>query len=117
MLGYIHGRLTQIKQNLAPFRNVAILAVGDFHQLPPVKGIPLYKNSLLDLWQDNFRITTLSKIMRQNNVKFAEMLNRFRVHKKGTPISDDDMKVLEERSNAIKPDDLLHVYHARHKMQ
>ena len=110
MLGYIHGRLTQIKQNSAPFGNVAILAVGDFYQLPPVKGIPLYRNSLLDLWQDNFRITTLSKIMRQNNVEFAEMLNRFRVHKKGTPISDDDMKVLEERSKAIKPDDVLHVY-------
>ena len=39
-----------------------------------------------------------------------KMLNCFRVHNKRTPISDDDMKVLEERSNAIKPDDVLHVY-------
>ena len=110
ILGYVHGRLGQIKQNSAPFGNVAILAVSDFYQLPPVKGIPLYKNSVSDLWGDNFKITTLSKIMRQNNVQFAEMLNRFRVHNKGTPISDDDIKVLEERSNAIKPDDVLHVY-------
>ena len=31
ILGYVHGRLGQIKQNSAPFGNVAILAVGEFY--------------------------------------------------------------------------------------
>ena len=74
-----------------------------------MKGIPSYKKSVSDLWGDNFKITTLSKIMCQNNVQVAEMLNRFRVQNKRTTISNDDMKVLKEISNAIKPDDILHV--------
>ncbi|XP_074661914.1 uncharacterized protein LOC141914585 [Tubulanus polymorphus] len=37
MLGYVHGRLRQIKQcaDYSPFGNVSIIAVGDFY--PPVK--------------------------------------------------------------------------------
>ncbi|KAJ8042543.1 ATP-dependent DNA helicase PIF1 [Holothuria leucospilota] len=55
MLMYIHARLQQIKRtsHTIPFGNVAVLAVGDFHQIPPVKGKPLFKQdpgSLVDLW-------------------------------------------------------------------
>lgn len=43
ILTYIHGRLCQLKQSKKPFGNIAILAVGDFYQLPPVRASPLYK--------------------------------------------------------------------------
>ena len=53
MLWYIHGRLRQLKQTRddSPFGNVLTLAVGDFFQIPPVKGTPLYKDTLQgELW-------------------------------------------------------------------
>ncbi|KAJ8018793.1 hypothetical protein HOLleu_43023 [Holothuria leucospilota] len=55
MLHYIHGRLQQMMKanHSTNFGNVSILAVGDFYQLPPVKGKPLHKQdagSLRDLW-------------------------------------------------------------------
>ena len=110
MLSYIHGRLSQITQNSAAFGNITILAFGDFHQLPPVKGAPLYRNDGFGLWQDNFKITTLSKIMRQENLEFAEMLNRLRVLQKGCDLNEGDKTTLLERAAAKSPDDALHVY-------
>lgn len=48
LLAYIHGRLRQLKQrgDFSQFGNVCVLAVGDFYQLPPVKGKSLYNDDL-----------------------------------------------------------------------
>lgn len=44
LLAHIHGRLRQIQQT-------GVIAVGDFYQLPPVKGKALYKTQVgVDLW-------------------------------------------------------------------
>lgn len=74
LLCYIHGRLRQIKQtrDFSPFGNISILAVGDFYQLPPVKGKPLYVDSAtLNLWEDQFCIAELKQIMRQRRFKIC----------------------------------------------
>ena len=67
MLWYIHGRLRQLKQcrDDSPFGKVSVIAVGDMYQLPPVKGKPLYLDTLESaLWLDNFKKVNLNEIMR-----------------------------------------------------
>ncbi len=84
LLANVHGRLRQIKQtgDFSPFGNVSVIAVGDFYQLPPVKGRPLYSSQVgVDLWC-NFSVVELKTIVRQKDSVFAELLNRLRVRSK-----------------------------------
>lgn len=79
LLSYVHGRLRQIKQtgDYSVFGKVSVVAVDDFYQLPPVRGIPLYSDTKgVNLWHNNFEIAELTKVVRQQNACFAEMLNR-----------------------------------------
>ncbi|XP_070548914.1 uncharacterized protein [Ptychodera flava] len=88
LLGYVHGRLRQIKQtgDQLPFGGVAVIGVGDFYQLPPVKGKALYANNEgVDLWNDYFSIAELTEVVRQQDSEFAETLNVIRKRQK----SDD----------------------------
>ena len=100
MLTYIHARLQQIKRSADNefFGNVAILAVGDFHQIQPVKGTPVFKQDLgsfVNLWS-MFSIFTLSTIMRQkDDLVFAQLLNNLRIHRRGVPIASDDLTLLK----------------------
>uniref|UniRef100_A0A8P4K4J2 ATP-dependent DNA helicase n=1 Tax=Dicentrarchus labrax TaxID=13489 RepID=A0A8P4K4J2_DICLA len=67
LLAYIHGRLRQIKQSggYSPFGNVSIIAVGDFYQLPPVKGKALYLDDIsVGLWTE-FQVAELKTVVRQ----------------------------------------------------
>jgi len=78
LLAYIHGRLRQIKQchDFSPFGNVSIIAVGDFYQLSPVKGIGRHAENVLILWADHFLFAELTEIMRQTWIicKDSELL-------------------------------------------
>lgn len=102
MFLYIHGRLQQIKRtaHTAMFGNVAILAVGDFYQIPPVIGKPLFHKDdamFIDLWSI-FSLWELTVIMRQkDDISYAELLNRLRTHEKGTSLLPADIKILETR--------------------
>ena len=52
MLTYIHTN----KPETTPFGQFSILAFGDFYQMPPVKGKPLFINDChFDLWNDYFK--------------------------------------------------------------
>ncbi|XP_078328201.1 uncharacterized protein LOC144623627 [Crassostrea virginica] len=113
MLTYIHGRLRQIKQtgDFTPFGHVSVLAFGDFYQLPPVKGKPLFINDChFDLWNDSFKLVTLYEIMRQKEDKqFAELLNRIRIKDKKEPLNILDRKLLNSRETD-KMVDGLHIF-------
>ncbi len=58
LLAYVHGRLRQIKQtgDYSAFGKVSVIAVGDFYQLSPVKGKPLYTEpaNSVNLWESHF---------------------------------------------------------------
>ncbi|XP_071486145.1 uncharacterized protein [Diadema antillarum] len=114
LLWYIHGRLRQIKQTRddAPFGKVSVIAVGDFYQLPPVKGTPLYKETLQSfLWTDNFSLINLEEIMRQKgDAEFAVLLNKLRIKEKQDELSSDDIAVLQTCQTGEQCEDALHIY-------
>ncbi|CAF1287471.1 unnamed protein product [Didymodactylos carnosus] len=59
-----HARLAQIMSTSGAcihFRNISIVAVGDFYQLPPVFGLPHYvRNNIIDYWTDLFEYFELT---------------------------------------------------------
>ncbi|XP_030832915.1 uncharacterized protein LOC584759 isoform X5 [Strongylocentrotus purpuratus] len=114
LLYYIHGRLRQIKQSRTdcPFGNVSVLAVGDFYQLPPVKGTPLYKESVEQLlWSENFKKVELVEIMRQKeDLAFALLLNRLRVKEKKDNLSDADLSILTSCETGEECEEDMHIY-------
>ncbi|XP_064617311.1 uncharacterized protein LOC135481415 [Liolophura sinensis] len=111
LLAYIHGRLRQIKQckDYSPFGKVSVIAVGDFYQLPPVKGKPLYKDDIgFNLWSE-FKIVELTEVMRQKDQSFANMLNRLRIRKKTERITASDICMLTKRENGDEEGD-IHIF-------
>lgn len=112
LLTYIHGRLRQIKQcgDFSPFGNISVIAVGDFFQLPPVKGKPLYINhGVASLWSNLFQVTELTTIVRQNDDNFAQLLNRLRTRTKATPMLESDILSLKQRETG-EDTSALHIY-------
>lgn len=114
LLTYIHGRLRQIKQcaDFSPFGNVSVIAVGDFYQLPPVKGRPLYTDQAeTNLWRNTFSHVELTDIVRQKNKNFAVTLNRIRKHKKGEKLNVQDEKLLKRCETGTGDDtEDLHIF-------
>ena len=112
LLAYVHGRLRQIKQSgdYSPFGNVSVIAVGDFCQLPPVKGKPLYlDDSGVDLWSRLFKVAELKTIVRQKDPVFAELLNRVITHSKGTLMLDSNIAILK-RCETGEVSSALHIF-------
>ncbi|XP_071958642.1 uncharacterized protein [Antedon mediterranea] len=114
LLWYIHGRLRQIKQvrNDSAFGNISIIAVGDFYQLPPVRGTSLYKDKVENaLWVDNFKKVQLDEIMRQKEDKeFALLLNKLRTKERHDCLSDKDLSVLKSCETGEQCEDAVHIY-------
>lgn len=113
LLAYIHGRLRQIKQtgDFSPFGNTSIIAVGDFFQLPPVRGKPLYVDDMLgiNLWSSLFSIVELKTIVRQKDETFAKLLNRIRIRTKVTPMLKSDIDILKKCETG-EVSTALHIY-------
>ncbi len=112
LLAYIHGRLRQIKQtgDLSPFGNVSVVAVGDFFQLPPVKGKALYVDDVsVNLWSSLFSVVELKEIVRQKDQVFAELLNRVRTRSKGTQMLNSDVEILK-RCETGEVSSALHIF-------
>ncbi|KAJ8033573.1 ATP-dependent DNA helicase PIF1 [Holothuria leucospilota] len=117
MLCYIHCRLQQIKGvHDKPFGNVSVLAVGDFYQLPPVRGKPLFdidEGELVNLWS-LFCKWELCEVMRQkSDLPFTHLLNRIRVLGKHETLPSTDQALLQSRLVSFTtkyPNDALHIF-------
>ena len=69
LLFHIHLRLTEIFGSLndQPFAGVSVISVGDFLQLPPVGGKPVYAN-YKDNWQNFNSLWKLFKIFELTEI-------------------------------------------------
>ncbi|XP_029954136.1 uncharacterized protein LOC115393324 isoform X3 [Salarias fasciatus] len=117
LLAYVHGRLRQIKQtgDFSPFGNVSVIAVGDFYQLPPVKGKPLYSSQVgVDLWC-HFSVVQLTTVVRQKDSVFAELLNRLRVRSRDTPMLESDVHILKSCETG-EESSALHIFPTNRKV-
>ena len=90
------------------YGGVSILAVGDFHQLPPVMKPPLYAQfedsykrlNPTHLWRVFFHLYKLTEIMQQkNNKDFAQLLNRVRLG--SAYCTESDIQVLKSRETSF----------------
>lgn len=107
MLDFIHRRLTAIKQNNLPFGGLNIIAVGDFHQLRPVKSLFAFENH--ELWH-LFKPFFLKQNMRQlKDLCYAQLLNRARIG----CLTSDDIYTLRQRlvhPDSVQDPQILHIF-------
>lgn len=63
---------SMMRLSAPPVSPLLILLAGFFYQLPPVKTSSLYRDISLvmpNMWNQVFKITTLTEIMRQKTIK------------------------------------------------
>ena len=69
----------------SPFAGMSVIVCGNFYQLPPVGGLPVYSSTAsikgllnLDLWH-KFKMTELTEVIRQRDgYQFINILNKIR---------------------------------------
>ena len=84
---FVHLRLNEIlgSVNNEPFVGITVITVGDFFQLPPVGGKPVYA-TYKNTWENvessrkHFKIFELTEVMRQReDSQLIDLLNHVRV--------------------------------------
>lgn len=95
------GRI--IRKINKPFGNIQLIFLGDFFQLPPVGNnhdMDTHKFCFeSEMWKQTFPITiSLTKIYRQRDLRFSNILNSIRKGK----ITDEDFYTLVERKIKLK---------------
>lgn len=108
--------MKKVRDNSLPFGGIQLIVVGDFCQLPPVTtDKDTHFCFCTDLWKEcNFEKVVLTKIYRQEDKKFAEMLNKLRF----ALGKEESVQIAEYfRNNVIKHSDRttkqkqwLHIY-------
>ncbi|XP_066926766.1 uncharacterized protein [Clytia hemisphaerica] len=105
----LNRRLQEIKQIKEPFGDVALLLIGDFFQLPPIKQNSIYKTKLDYAWEE-FKLYELDEIVRQSgDSEFAALLNRLR---EGNHTKTDIEKIqsFEHTDTAEWPENFMKMY-------
>lgn len=97
--GEVWGLLDYIGQNIRkselPFGGIQILAVGDFHQLPPVKGKMLIEPDINFNKYFDYAIY-LNQIFRSEDLKLNQILLRIR---DGIKLSKDQNQLLNSKAS------------------
>lgn len=107
LLELIDQLFKKIKSNILPFGGIQLIMVGDFHQLPPIKGNYCF-NSII--WSSlNMNKIILTELIRQkDDIVLQEILEEMRIGK----ISDESFSILKSLNNTkftgdIKPTKLF----------
>jgi hypothetical protein len=115
-LNYLDKLFKSVRRNNNPFGGIQVVCFGDFLQLPPVaikEEIDVYKDKgkfcfESNVWQDlNFKTVYLSKIHRQKDTTFCDVLNDFRMG----CLSQRDIDVIKSRKTSpYLVQNKLHLY-------
>ena len=108
MFNFLDLKLQQIMGTKEPFGGLSIITVCDLFRLKPVFDHWIFKNThqgydtlATNFWQQCFQMLELSQVMQRREDKYlAEILNCIQEGKH----TDDDIRVLEERSLKLEPD-------------
>lgn len=104
VLDLINNVFKIIRDDERPFGGIQIIFFGDFYQLPPVSKETEEEfcfNS--SSWFDgNFKIFELTKIYRQEDMKFIQLLNNVR----HAALNDDDISLLKSYESKTVPDNI-----------
>ena len=116
IMDMVDAKMRVARGNDKPFGGCQVVAFGDLFQLPPVvESDEKVQQYLYDKYgttfffgapgvrEKPFQIAELSKIFRQNDGRFIQMLNDVRVGK----ISSDDLHYLNARVEACTEPDVL----------
>ncbi len=109
LLELINELLKMIKSNLLPFGGIQVILVGDFHQLPPIKGNYCFTSVVWDAL--NLHTIILTDLIRQkDDLVLQEILEELRIGK----ISDEKFEILKSLNKTkflgdIKPTRLFPV--------
>ncbi len=106
VMDFIDIRLRQYRKNGEPFGGLQVIMFGDLHQLPPVVT-SVEKKALKQMYdgayffnakvfrEKGFRIVELTKIFRQTDTRFTDILNNIRNYH----LSSEDLLALEDVKN------------------
>lgn len=86
IMGYLDYHCRRIRDTDAPFGGIQVVCVGDFLQLPPVdkEGTGYDWAFLTPTWRDAaFQAAVLTKVHRQDERDFIDLLNDFRMGRIG----------------------------------
>lgn len=100
----IHSILCYAKQSKSPFGGIQVICLGDFFQLPPVKGDYAFKSKYWKL----LNAVNINKIYRQKDKTFIDLLNKVRIGE----IDEDDILRLNNKliDKTHKFDDKLYLF-------
>ena len=114
----VDARLAEIfKTYDLPFAGLSMITIGDFLQLPPVKGRFIFSQSSssmnqllsLQLWH-LFKYAELTEIVRQSDLMFQNLLNNVRIGE----IDEQNENLLKSKfileSDKNYPNNALHMY-------
>lgn len=76
LFGLLNFVAQRCRNSMEPFGGIQVIVCGDFFQLPPVRGEYAFQCPEWDLM--NFYVVLLTKIYRQNNTTYVELLNQLR---------------------------------------
>lgn len=101
LLSKVSKVMSIIRDNPMPFGGIQVILVGDFYQLPPVSGNFCFKT---DIWDKmDFNVHLLTKIYRQQDPHFLEMLYRAR---EGN-ITNEDVAILKKCDGTKFPKNII----------